>query len=55
MNRFCLASKTSKPNILWGIRRVWSYLKFRENITVNRKRIYRLMKEHNLLVTKATV
>jgi len=37
---------------LWGIRRVWSYLKFREGITVNKKRIYRLMKENQLLVTK---
>jgi transposase InsO family protein len=37
---------------LWGIRRVWSYLKFREGVTVNKKRIYRLMKENNLLVTK---
>ena len=37
---------------LWGIRRVWSYLRYREGLTVNRKRIYRLMKENNLLVTK---
>jgi hypothetical protein len=31
---------------LWGYRRVWSYLL---NISVNKKRIQRLMKEHNLL------
>jgi len=37
---------------LWGIRRVWSYLKFREGIIINKKRVYRLMKENNLLVTK---
>lgn len=37
---------------LWGIRRVWSYLKFREGLNVNKKRVYRLMKEHNFLVTK---
>jgi len=37
---------------LWGIRRVWSYLRFREGFLVNKKRIYRLMKEQNLLVTK---
>lgn len=37
---------------LWGHRRVWAYLKFRQGISVNKKRIYLLMKEHNLLVTK---
>jgi transposase InsO family protein len=36
----------------WGYRRIWSYLKYRMNITVNKKRIYRVMKEHNLLVLK---
>lgn len=39
---------------LWGYRRVWSYLKYRQGFTVNRKRIYRLMKEHDLLVTPQT-
>ena len=34
----------------WGYRRVWAYLKYRQGLTVNRKRIYRLMKENNLLV-----
>lgn len=34
----------------WGYRRVWAYLKYRLNITINKKRIYRVMKEHNLLV-----
>ncbi|MCF7895234.1 MAG: IS3 family transposase, partial [Candidatus Omnitrophica bacterium] len=29
----------------------WSYLKYRQNIPVNKKRIYRLMKENNLLIT----
>jgi putative transposase len=42
--------KTDHP--LWGYRRVWSYLKYRQGLSVNRKRIYRLMKEHNLIVTK---
>ena len=37
---------------LWGYRRVWAYLKFREGLPVNKKRIYRLMGEHNLLVPK---
>ena len=34
----------------WGYRRVWAYLKYRLDIPVNKKRIYRIMKEHNLLV-----
>ena len=35
---------------LWGYRRVWAYLKFRMGLPVNRKRIYRLMTESDLLV-----
>lgn len=35
----------------WGYRRVWAYMKYRLNQTVNKKRIYRIMKENNLLVT----
>lgn len=41
-----------KEHPLWGYRRVWAYLKYREGLPVNKKRIYRLMKEKNLLVTK---
>ena len=37
---------------LWGYRRVWSYLKYRQGIPVNKKRIYRIMKEQNFMVTK---
>ena len=37
---------------LWGYRRCWAYLYYRQGITVNKKRIYRLMKEQNLLVTR---
>lgn len=36
----------------WGYRRVWAYLRYREGLPVNKKRIYRLMKLHNLLVQK---
>jgi putative transposase len=36
----------------WGYRRVWAYLKFREGWPVNKKRIYRLLKEHRLLATQ---
>lgn len=41
--------KTDHP--LWDYRRIWSYLKYRQGIPVNKKRIYRLMKEQNLIVT----
>jgi len=36
----------------WGYRRCWAYLYYREGIKVNKKRIYRLMKENDLLVNK---
>lgn len=36
----------------WGYRRIWSYLKFKKGIPVNKKRIHRLMEEANLLVPK---
>jgi len=42
--------KTDHP--LWGYRRVWSYLKFRQGFIVNKKRIHALMKENGMLVTK---
>jgi len=41
--------KTDHP--LWGYRRIWSYLKYRQGIPVNKKRIYRLMRENSMLVT----
>jgi len=37
---------------LWGYRRVWAYLRHRQNLPVNHKRIYRLMKLHGLLVPR---
>jgi len=43
------AIKTDHP--LWGYRRIWSYLKYRQGVPVNKKRVYRLMKEQNLIVT----
>lgn len=38
----------------WGYRRIWAYLKYRQGLVVNRKRIYRLMKENSLLVSANT-
>jgi len=35
---------------VWGFRRIWAYLKFQKKLEINRKRIWRLMKENSLLV-----
>jgi putative transposase len=35
----------------WGYRRIWAYLRFVEQLPVNKKRILRLMREHELLVS----
>lgn len=35
----------------WGYRRVWAYLRYREGLLVNKKRIYRLLGQNNLLAT----
>lgn len=43
------AIKTDHP--LWGYRRIWSYLKYRQGVSVNKKRVYRIMKEQQLIVT----
>jgi transposase InsO family protein len=42
--------KTDHP--LWGYRRIWAYLKYRQNYSVAINRIYRVMKEHHMIVTK---
>ena len=34
----------------WGYRRVWAHLRFIDSLVVNKKRVYRLMKEHDLIV-----
>jgi transposase InsO family protein len=36
----------------WGYRRVWAYLRHHQQIKVSRNRVYRIMKEFNLLVQK---
>lgn len=40
--------KAEQPG--WGYRMVWAYLKYRQGHTVNKKRVYRVMKEQGLLV-----
>jgi len=34
----------------WGYRRVWAYLRYIDELIVNKKRVYRLMRENNLTV-----
>lgn len=36
----------------WGYRRIWAWLKFREGFVVGRKRVYRLLRENDLLVPR---
>lgn len=43
--------KTEHP--FWGYRRVTAWLKHREDLKVNHKRVQKLIKEHGLLVTQA--
>ena len=41
-----------KEHPLWGYRRVWAYMRYVRNYQINRKRIYRLMKQEGLLQKK---
>lgn len=38
----------------WGYRRVWAHLRYVDSVIVNKKRVLRLMKKHNLIVTPNT-
>jgi len=38
----------------WGYRRIWAYLRFVAGLSVNKKRIYRLLSENDLLVRADT-
>ncbi len=38
----------------WGYRRVWAYLRYIDGLLVNKKRVYRLMRENNLTVKPNT-
>ena len=40
--------KAEQPG--WGYRMIWDYLKYRQGHIFNKKRIYRIMKENDLLV-----
>lgn len=36
----------------WGYRRVWAWLRYRENVVINQKRVRRIMKENGLMATQ---
>ena len=36
----------------WGYRRIWAYLRFRKALKISQKKIYNLLKEHNLVVSQ---
>jgi transposase InsO family protein len=36
----------------WGYRRVWAWLRYREGLLVNKKRVYRLMREAGLTIKR---
>lgn len=60
--RRCLAIEESDRKVLpmirqlkaehpfWGYRRIWAYLSFVERLVINKKRVYRLLQENDLLV-----
>ena len=39
---------------LWGYRRIWAYMRYRDGRVIGKNRVYRLMKEHQLLVKPNT-
>lgn len=38
----------------WGYRHCWAHLRYVNRLDVNKKRVYRLMKQHRLLATQTT-
>ena len=44
--------KSNHP--LWGYRRIWAYLRYRDGVIIGKNRVYRLLKENQLLVLPNT-
>ena len=38
----------------WGYRRIWAHLKYVDGLEINRKRVFRLMQQHELVVKPDT-
>jgi transposase InsO family protein len=47
-----LIRELKSAHLFWGYRRIWANLKFVRKIRINQKRVYRLMRENDLLVKK---
>ena len=45
-----MARSIFKEQPFWGYRRVWARLRFHFGLVVNEKRIYRIMKENDLII-----
>ena len=43
-------SELKADHPFFGYRRIWAHLKFIDGLNINQKRVYRLMKAHDLLV-----
>ena len=43
-----IAIKAEHP--FWGYRRIWAHLKYVDELEINKKRVYRLLQKHDLLV-----
>ena len=43
-----------KEHPFWGYRRIWAYLRYVKGYEINRKRVYRLMREKDLLQPRKT-
>jgi len=39
-------------HLFWGYRKIWTWLKRRERIEINQKRVRRIMKEHGLITSQ---
>lgn len=46
------AIKSDHP--LWGYRRIWAYMRYRDGVVIGKNRVYRLLKENQLLVLPNT-
>ncbi len=46
------AIKAEHP--FWGYRRIWAHLKYIDELEINKKRVLRLLKKHDLLVKPDT-
>jgi len=45
-----IIGRLKQEHPFWGYRRVWAYLSFVERLRINKKRVYRLLKENDLPV-----